>query len=122
MNRGLAVALILLALVATLLCAEYAMIADAVAENAAVIEAMNEEEPPSLSELSHARAVFEENRFLFSVSVPLSYIDEYERNLRYMESAILTQNADYYVRARLGALAALAQIRKTALFSPEQLF
>ena len=122
MNKGLAIALILLTLVVTLLCANTALVVDAVAENTAVIKALNETHPPSVSELSHARAVFEESRFLLSISVPLGYLDEYERNLRYMESAILTQNEGHYAQARMGALTALEQIKKATVFSPEQLF
>ncbi len=122
MNRGLAIALILLALVITLVCANAAMVADAVAENTAVIEEMNEAEPPTLSELSRARAVFEGSRFLLSVSVPLGFLEEYERSLRYMESAIMTKNRSYYVKSRLDALAALEQIKRSAIFSSDQLF
>ena len=76
MNRGLALALILLAFIVTLIGADTVLLSDAISENESSLSACKEELPASPDKVAALKRALEENRFLFSVSLPLSYISE----------------------------------------------
>jgi hypothetical protein len=122
MNRGLALALLILAFALTLVGADVILLSDAVAENEAPLAVCAESTPASSEEVAAVRRAFEKNRFLFSVSVPLAYISEYEEALAQMEASILTRDESSFACARAAASQALSQIKRSALFSLGQIF
>ena len=122
MNRGLALALLILAFALTLVGADVILLSDAVAENEAPLAACAESTPASPEEVAALRRAFEDNRFLFSVSVPLAYISEYEEALAEMEASVLTRDESSFASARAAASQALLQIKRSALFSLGQIF
>ena len=121
MNRGLALALLLLAFAITVVGASTILVKDQLEENETVLAALDPKEPSTSEEVAAVRAAFEGARFLFSVSVPLGYLNEYDEALSALEASVLTEEAGAYAAARAEAIAALGQIKRTALFSLEQI-
>ena len=121
MNPGLALALLLLPFVVVLVGADAILMKDAIDENEARLSALDETEVASQEELTHILNAFERTRFLISVSVPLGHLNEYDEALAALSASVRTGESDAYVAARAEALAALAQIKRSALFSLEQI-
>ena len=121
MNRGLALALLLLAFVVVLVGADAILMKDAIDENEARLSALDETEVASQDELTRVLNAFERTRFLISVSVPLGHLNEYDEALAALSASVRTGESGAYVAARAEALAALAQIKRSALFSLEQI-
>ena len=122
MNRGLALALILLAFIVTLIGADTVLLSDAISENESSLSACKEELPASPDKVAALKHALEENRFLFSVSLPLSYISEYEEALAALEAAAALQDKNAFAAAHAEASQALAQMKRSALFSFGQIF
>ena len=121
MNRGLSLALILLAFVLTLVGADTVLLSDAVTQNEAALAALEGEETPTAQELLALRRALEDNRFILSVSVPLSHLYEYEAALAALESAAAIGDRAASEGARAEASVALSQIKRSARFSFEQI-
>ncbi len=122
MNRGLAIALLLLAFIITLVGAGTILIKDRLKDNEVVLIALDPKEPSSDAEIAAVCRAFEDSRFLFSLSVPLDYLNEYEEALASLKASVLTKEEGAYAAARAEAIAALGQIKRSALFSKEQIF
>ena len=122
MNRGLALSLLLLAFLFVLIGANAFMIGEAIAENEAVLASFEGEKDLSPEGAAAAILTFERHRFLFSVSIPLSYLQKYEEALYTLEAAALAGDEEGYAGAHAEARLALNQMKKSALFSPEQIF
>ena len=121
MNRGLSLAILLLAFVLTLVGADAVLLSDAVAQNEAALAALEGEDAPTVRELLALRRALEDNRFILSVSVPLSHLYEYEAALAALESAATCKDATACAGARAEASVALSQIKRSARFSFEQI-
>lgn len=122
MNRGLALALLILAFALTVVGADAMLLSDAISENEAPLAVCTETPLATPEEVAAVRHALEENRLLFSVSVPLAYISEYEEALAEMEAAAITKDGNTFATARAAASQALSQIKRSALFSLGQIF
>ena len=122
MNRGLALALLLLAFVVVLVGADTVFIQESIEENESLLTALDPKEPSSHAEVAPNRRAYEEARVRFSVSVPLSHLNEYEEALSALESAAISGEGGNYAAARAEAITALAQIKRSASFSIGQIF
>lgn len=122
MNRGLVLALLLLAFVVVLVGADTVFIQESIKENESLLTALDPKEPSSLAEVAPIRRAYEEARVLFSVSVPLSLLNEYEEALSALEAAAISGEGGNYAAARAEAITALAQIKRSASFSIGQIF
>ena len=122
MNRGLALALLLLAFTITLVGASTILVKDRVAENETLLSALDPKEPATETDFSAVRRAYEDARFVFSISVPLGYLNEYEEALAALEASVFSREAGNYAAARAEAIAALKQIERSALFSLGQIF
>lgn len=121
MNRGLALALLLLAFAVTLVGASTILVKDRLEENEAVLSALDPKEPATKTEFSAVRRAYEDAWLILSVSVPMGYLNEYEEALASLEASVLTGEEGSYAAARAEALAALGQIKRSALFSLGQI-
>lgn len=121
MNRGLALALLLLAFAVTLVGASTILVKDRLEENEAVLSSLDPKEPATDAEFSAVRRAYEDAWLLLSVSVPMGYLNEYEEALAALEASVLTGEEGSYAAARAEALAALTQIKRSALFSLGQI-
>ena len=121
MNRGLSLALLLLAFVLTLVGADTVLLSDAVSKNEEALLACEGAGTPTVGELASLRAALEDSRFIFSVSVPLTHLYEYEEALAALEGAAAVNDATACAGARAEAAVALAQIKRSARFSLEQI-
>ena len=121
MNRGLTLAVLLLAFVAVLVGADAILMKDALNENEAILSSLDEKEVATQTEVAHVLHTFERTRFFFSVSVPQGYINEYEEAIAALSASVVAKEAGAYAAARAEALAALSQIKRSALFSLEQI-
>lgn len=121
MNRGLSLALLLLAFVAALVGADTVLLKDAVAENEAALFACAETDAPSSDALSELREALARNRAVLSVSVSTEELHAYETALLLLEGAARTGDAAACAEAYAEATAALAQIKRSARFSFEQI-
>ena len=121
MNRGLVLAVLLLAFVAVLVGADAILMKDAIEENEARLSALDEVEVAAREEVARVLDTFERTRFLFSVSVPTGYINEYDEALAALSASVSSKEAGSYAAARAEAVAALSQIKRSALFSFEQI-
>ena len=90
MNRGLALALLLLAFTITLVGASTILVKDRVAENEALLSALDPKEPATETDFSAVRLAYEDARFVFSISVPLGYLNEYEEALAALEASVFS--------------------------------
>lgn len=122
MNRGLALALLLLAFVVVLVGADTVFVQESIKENEALLTALDPKEPSTLAEVTPIRRAYEESRILFSVSVPLSLLNEYEEALSALEAAAISGEGGNYAAARAEAITVLAQIKRSASFSIGQIF
>ena len=122
MNRGLALALLLLAFVVVLVGADTVFVQESIEENESLLGALDPKEPSTLTEVTRIRHAYEEARVLFSVSVPLSLLNEYEEALSALEAAAISGEGGNYAAARAEAITALAQIKRSASFSIGQIF
>ena len=121
MNRGLVLALLLLAFVIVLVGADAILMKDAINENEARLSALDETEVATQSEVSRVLDTFDRTRFLISVSVPLERLNEYDEALAALTASVLSGESGAYAAARAEAMAALTQIKRSALFSLEQI-
>lgn len=121
MNRGLVLALLLLAFVIVLVGADAILMKDAINENEARLSALDETEVATQSEVSRVLDTFDRTRFLISVSVPLERLNEYDEALAALKASVLSGESGAYAAARAEAMAALTQIKRSALFSLEQI-
>ena len=121
MNRGLVLALLLLAFVIVLVGADAILMKDAINENEARLSALDETEVATQSEVSRVLDTFDRTRFLISVSVPLERLNEYDEALAVLTASVLSGESGAYAAARAEAMAALTQIKRSALFSLEQI-
>ena len=117
MNRGLTLALLLLAFIVVLVGADAMLMKDAIDENEAILTSLDEKEVATREELSRVLDTFADDRFLFSISVPEGYINEYDEALAALSASVVANEAGAYAAARAEALAALLQIKRSALFS-----
>ena len=122
MNRGLALALLILAFAVALIGADTVMISEAVDELSASLALCEGDKIAPPEKVALVRHAFEENRFLFSVSVPLAQIEKCEDALCAMEVALFTKDESAFASARAEAVLAIEQIKRSALFSFEQIF
>ena len=122
MNRGLALALILLSFVVTLVGANTIFIRESIEESEMLLTALDPKEPSEIEALLPVRRAYEDARLLFSVSVPLSLLNKYEEALSALEASALSGEGGNYAAARAEALTALTQIKRSALFSLGQIF
>jgi len=111
----------LLAFIITLVGAGTILVKERLEDNEAILTALDPTELSSEAEIAAVRSVFEGSRFLFSLSVPLGYLNEYEEALASLGASVLTKEASAYAAARAEAIAALLQIKRSALFSLEQI-
>ena len=74
MNRGLALALLLLAFVVTVVGAGTVLTKESLEKNEAVLSSLDPKEPSSAKEVVAVRSTFEESRFLFAVTVPFGIL------------------------------------------------
>ena len=121
MNRGLVLALLLLAFVIVLVGADAILMKDAINENEARLSALDETEVATQSEVLRVLDTFDRTRFLISVSVPLERLNEYDEALAALKASVLSGESGAYAAARAEAMAALTQIKRSALFSLEQI-
>lgn len=122
MNRGLTIALLLFAFVITLIGADTILLSQAIGESEDALTALDATDPPAFSVIGDIQAAYAENRVLLSVSVPLGYLNEYEEALASLSAATLTGDEDSYACARAQAITALLQMKRSVLFSIEQIF
>ena len=122
MNRGLILALLLLAFVITFIGADTILISEAITESATALEALDPLTPPTPSSVSEIRYAYDEHRLLLSLSIPHGYLNEYEEALASLCAATMAGEAEAYATARAQAITALSQIKRSALFSVEQIF
>ena len=87
MNRGLALALLLLAFVVTVVGAGTVLTKESLEKNEAVLSSLDPKEPSSAKEVVAVRSTFEESRFLFAVTVPFGILNEYEEALSALDAA-----------------------------------
>ena len=122
MNRGLALALIILAFAVTLIGADTILLSEAITESEEALTSCLTDGSPAPEGIGALRRVFEDSRLLFSVSLPVECISEYERSLTALESAAASGNEEAIAAAHADAALALAQIKRSALFSLGQIF
>ena len=122
MNRCLIIALLLFAFVVTLIGADTILVSEAIGESEEALYALDEQEPPAFSAVSDIHASYIQNRLLLSVSIPIGYLNEYEEALASLCAATRAGESGAYATARAQAITALSQIKRSALFSIEQIF
>lgn len=122
MNRGIVLSLLLLAFLVVFVSADALLISEAIGETETALSALDEAVLPAHAEVSRVLEAFEGHRFLLSVSVPMHQIEEFESALTDMASASKAQDEDGYTAARARAFLFLSQIKRSALFSKEQIF
>lgn len=122
MNRGLALALLILAFTVTLIGADTILVSEAIDEIAAPLSECEACESEISQKVAAVRYAFEENRFLLSLSLPSDRIDEYEAALCELEAASATEDGDGFASAHKETSFALMQMKRSALFSLEQIF
>ena len=111
----------LLAFAAVLAGSDAILMKDAIEENEARLTALNETEVATCEEVARVLDTFERTRFLFSVSVPTGYINEYDEALAALFASAHAKEVGAYAAARAEAMTALLQIKRSALFSLEQI-
>ena len=121
MNRGLALALLILAFTVTLIGADTILVSEAIDDIATPLSECEACESAA-QKVAAVRYAFEKNRFLLTLSLPAERIDDYEAALCELEAATLTQDSDGFAAAHKETALALTQMKRSALFSLEQIF
>ena len=122
MNRGLTLALFLLIFAVALIGFDPFFVDKALKKNENHLGALNTDEICTEEEIEAVRHAYAKAQLLFSVSISNAYLNEYEEALAALSASVVTREADAYVTARAEALAALAQIKRSALCSVGQIF
>lgn len=122
MNRGLTLALFLLIFAVALIGFDTFFVDKALKKNENLLVALNTDEICTEEEIEAVRHAYAKAQLLFSVSISKAYLNEYEEALAALSASVVTREADAYVTARAEALAALAQIKRSALCSVGQIF
>lgn len=118
MNRALILAILIVALLAALIGADVILVADTI-EKATDILASAEKQ--ATEKADSLQRLIDDNRLLLSASVPLSQLYTLEEAVK--DLAVAAQEGDpYEIRVAHGrASLALSQIKRSALFSKEQI-
>lgn len=122
MNRGLILGLLLLAFVVTLVSADALLLSEVIEESETALAVLDPVTPPTFEKVVALCTAYERHRFFFSISVPLGLLNEYEEALASLSAGVQAGEAGAYATARTQAMTALSQIKRSALFSPEQIF
>ncbi len=122
MNRGLTLALFLLIFAVALIGFDTFFVDKALKKNENLLVALNTDEICTEEEIEAVRHAYAKAQLLFSVSISNAYLNEYEEALAALSASVVTREADAYVTARAEALAALTQIKRSALCSVGQIF
>ena len=122
MNRGLFLSLIILGVVIALVCADTLLVSQALKESEDTLLGLDPESICTEEEAGEVSAVYKRARALLAVSVAEGYLNEYEEALAALTASARTKERSAYVAARTEALAALAQIKRSALISFGQIF
>ena len=122
MNRGLALALFLLTLSASVICLDVFFVGKGLRESEQLLSALDADEICAEEEIRDVYNVYNSRRTLLAVSVSEGYLNEYEEALAALAASVRSGESGAYVSARAEALAALAQIKRSALFSFGQIF
>ena len=122
MNRGLTLALIILGVVIALVCTDTLFVRKTLKESEDTLLGLNPETVCSEDALDTLCNVYKRTRTILAISVSEGYLNEYEEALAALAASVRTKENDAYVSARAEALAALAQIKRSALVSFGQIF
>ena len=122
MNRSLTLALILLIITLSFAGVDTVLVHHRLAQNDAAIESLDPKDICSEAQVDEICRIYGNTRLLLAVSVTEGYLNEYEEALAALTAAVRTGKADAYVAARAEAIAALAQIKRSASVSFGQIF
>ena len=122
MNRGLALALILLGIAVSIVLVDTHYVKKEISESYVLLSALP---AATVCEDEDAERLFEaykRSRTLLAISVAEGYLNEYEEALAALSASVASKEVGNYAAAREEALAALRQIKRSALFSFGQIF
>ena len=122
MNRGLTLALFLLIFAVALVGFDTFFVDKALEKSERLLQALDTKEVCTEEEMVAVRQAYGKAQLLLSVSISKAYLNESEEALAALSASVVTREADAYVTARAEALAALAQIKRSALCSVGQIF
>lgn len=122
MNRGLTLSLIILGIVIAFVCSDTLLVRKALKESEDSLLGLDPETVCTHEEVEKVCGIYNRARLLFSVSIAEGYLNEYEEALAALTASVRTKEKDAYVPARAEAIAALAQIKRSALVSFGQIF
>ena len=122
MNRGLALALLLLTLSIGIIALDVFFVNRELRENEELLSALATDEICTEDEILKVCDTYKSARTLLAVSVSEGYLNEYEEALAALSASVRSGETGAYVASRAEALAALAQIKRSALFSIGQIF
>ena len=122
MNRGLALALLLLTFSITIIALDVFFVGKGIKESEELLSALSADEICTEEALNGVCNIYKSRRTLLAVSVSEGYLNEYEEALAALSASVRSGETGTYVASRAEALAALAQIKRSALFSIGQIF